>query len=89
MKKTLLLAALAISTLTFTGCNKMANEFKHMESDWVGLNRTITLYDGNSTNVLGRWTTTSKIEHNGSGIQFLDARNKVVAIAGTYIVQEN
>lgn len=88
MKKILTLT-LVIATLSTTGCNKLANDFKHIKSAYIGLNRTITLYDGNSTNVLGRWKITSQVEHNGGEITFIDANGKSVSINGTYIVQEN
>ncbi|MBF6058451.1 hypothetical protein H8792_008865 [Thiomicrorhabdus sp. HH1] len=42
----MLLLAAGLLPLTFglSGCEKVANSAKNLQSDWVGLNRTVELY---------------------------------------------
>lgn len=40
--KTMLVAALAVSVLS--GCEKVTNSAKNIQSDWVGLDRKVELY---------------------------------------------
>ncbi|WP_019556537.1 hypothetical protein [Thiomicrorhabdus arctica] len=36
--------SLLLSTSFLTGCDKVANSAKNLQSDWVGLERTVELY---------------------------------------------
>ena len=36
--------SLLLSTSFLTGCDKVANSAKNLQSDWVGLDRTVELY---------------------------------------------
>ncbi|WP_319379843.1 hypothetical protein [Thiomicrorhabdus sp.] len=46
MRKSIWLFPLFFMPLSFglTGCEKVANSAKNLQSDWVGLNRTVELY---------------------------------------------
>ena len=89
MKKSLITISLIVTAFALSGCGKFANGLKHTQSDWFGLNRTITLYAGNGTNIINTWHTTSKVEDRGGSCYFLDANNKAVIISGTFVIQEN
>ncbi|WP_232023360.1 hypothetical protein [Thiomicrorhabdus aquaedulcis] len=44
IQRTVLLACLGAITVFATGCEKVANSAKNLQSDWVGLDRTVELY---------------------------------------------
>lgn len=43
-KKVTLLLSLVLAAVFLTGCDKVANSAKNLQSDWVGLDRKIELY---------------------------------------------
>ena len=83
MKKAIVLMVLVMS---FSGCG-LLTELKHVQSNIIGLNRTVTLYSA-SGEVLGSWTGTFQVEDNGGSINFVN-HGKTIKIAGTYTVIEN
>ena len=74
--------------VVLTGCGKFSNILRHEESDWFGLNRTITLYNANGT-AIQTWKAKSKVEDRGGSCYFIDSNSKAVIISGTFIIQEN
>jgi uncharacterized lipoprotein YehR (DUF1307 family) len=84
----LLLSALAI-TASLTGCNSCSNDWKHITSSTVGIERTITTYEPNKAP--RSITTKGKIdEDKGSSIYFVDDNNKSHYWPSTYTwVDEN
>lgn len=87
MKKTLIGLCLIGLTL-LPGCNGCRNDFKHFTSDTFGINRTVTLYDGNGV-VIKEYHTTSKVEDQGGTLYFIDNHGKAVYISGTITVEED
>ena len=85
--RNLILITLAVITLAFAGCNGCRNDWKHFQSNTIGLTRKITLYDGNGK-AIQSWTTTSKVEYNGPGLYFIDSEGNTTTISGTFIVTE-
>ena len=85
MKKLPLLALAIVLTTLISGCGKFQNELKHRESDWIGLHRRITLYEGGQ--VIRTWETRTKVEDHGGTCSFI-ANGKVVIVAGTFVIEE-
>ena len=85
MKKLLIIAPLLVA---LTGCGKLDNALKHEKSNWLGLNRTITLYNANGT-AIQTWKAKAKVEDRGGSCFFIDNNDKAVIISGTFIIQEN
>jgi len=44
LKKTLLILGVIATVPLFSGCDKVANSAKNIQSDWVGLDRKVELY---------------------------------------------
>ncbi len=78
--------ALSLVFLPLAGCNGCYNKWKHLQSDVIGIDRTITLYNANGEPIKS-WKTSSKIEDQGGTIYFL-VDGKTVTISGTFIVEE-
>lgn len=80
--------ALGLMLLCIPGCTVgYKNEIKHMQSDWSGLHRKITLY-GATGDALREWETTAKVEDNGGTCYFLDSDGNAVIVAGTFVIEE-
>jgi len=77
----------AMSLLSLTGCAGCQNAIKHMQSDISGLNRRITLYGADGTEIK-TWETQAKVEDQGGTCYFLDDDGKAVIISGTFIIEE-
>ena len=84
MKKLIVLVLLAVS---LSGCGGMVNDLKHLQSNLVGLDRTVTLYSSTGE-TLGSWSGGFKVEDNGGSISFVH-NGKTIKVAGTYTVIEN
>ena len=56
-----------------------------MKSDWVGLNRKITVYEGGKA--VREWSGQVKVEYQGSVARFM-INGKAISISGTYIIEE-
>jgi len=82
MKKVLVLIGLS---LMLSGYSVM-NQVKHIESNLIGLNRTITLYNGQG-GIIKQWHTRSKVEDKGGTCYFLVDR-KAIIISGTFVIEE-
>jgi hypothetical protein len=80
---------LLISLLPFcSGCAGCSNKLKHMQSDLVGLHRTITLYGADGKEIRA-WKTTAKVEDKGGTCYFLDGSGKAVIVSGVFVIEEN
>lgn len=77
------LALAIVVCFMLSGCG-MVNDLKHLQSDWVGLNRTVTLYSA-SGEPINSWSGRFKVEDNGGSISFVD-NGKTIKVAGTYTV---
>lgn len=44
MSRPLSLGALVLAMLAASGCEKMTNSAKNLQSDWIGLDRTVEIY---------------------------------------------
>ena len=69
------------------GCKKVHQEVKHLQSGFIGINRTVTLY-AHDGSVITNWTGNINIELD-SGIPRFIIKNKVIQINGTYTIVEN
>lgn len=75
------------SVLMFAnGCAGCNNDLKHIKSQWVGLNRHITLFNNNG-GIIREWDTRAKVEDNGGTCYFI-VDGKAVTIAGTFLIEE-
>ena len=79
---------LLLTLAALAGCAKLEKSSRHIQSSFVGLDRTITLYDANG-GVIGRWNTRAYVEARGPVCAFLDSANKEVKISGTFIIRQN
>ena len=86
MKKIIILLTLALVISFTTGCGKIANNWSHTKSRWVGLRRQITLYAYDGTKIK-TWEARSQIELDNASARFL-CKGKAVNINGTYIIEE-
>jgi hypothetical protein len=79
---------MALMCLSMGGCTASCqNSMKHMKSDFVGLNRSITVYGSDGTPIKS-WETRAKVEDQGGTCWFLDKDGKAVTISGTFIIEE-
>jgi len=69
------------------GCQSIKQNVKHLQSATLGLNRVITLY-ANDGSVIKTWETKTKVEVVGGIPRFITDSNKVVQLAGTYVIEE-
>lgn len=86
MKRISLVMLLALLPIVSTGCAGCRNEWKHLESDMIGLDRTITLY-GATGEPIREWRTQSKVEDRGGSCYFL-IDGKAIIVAGTFVIEE-
>lgn len=82
----LVVAAMLVTQLS--GCAGCQNDWKHAQSNFVGLERTITLY-GATGDPIREWKTRAKVEDNGGTCYFLDGDGKAVIISGSFVIEEN
>jgi hypothetical protein len=73
--------------LAMPGCNGCRNQFKHMQSEVVGLNRKVTLY-GADGSVIREWKTTAKVEDRGGSCWFIGDDGKTVTVSGNFVIEE-
>lgn len=74
--------------LTLPGCTAgCQNQMKHIQSNWSGLNRRITVY-GASGEPIRQWETKAKVEDKGGTCWFLDKDGKAVTVSGTFVIEE-
>ena len=85
MKK-LALSILLLGLLSLS-CAKWQQDFKHINSQLVGLKRTITLYSADGS-VIKSWNGNMRIEHVPGGVSFIH-KGKVVVLSGTYVIEED
>ena len=78
---------LIIVILLLLGCEKFTKNVKHMQSEWSGLNRRISLY-GCDGHIIQSWEGKFMIELNGSSAAWIDDNNKEVKISGTFVIEE-
>ena len=83
MKKIILI----LSILVMFSCEKLSKSVKHIQSDWSGLERRITLYtcDGN---IIRSWEGNFRIELKGNSASWIDENNKELKISGTFVIEE-
>ena len=78
-------------TIMPIGCSFLgargSNNWKHLQSEWLGLERHISLYGADGT-LIREWDTTAKVEDQGGTCYFLDDSGKAVIISGTFIIEE-
>lgn len=89
MKKvmTVLVCVLAVAAMLSTsGCAGCDNDLKHMRSEFIGLNRHITLY-ANDGKIIKEWDTQAQVQNQGGSCNFL-VNGKMINIAGTYLIEE-
>ena len=86
MKRIMLLSVLMLAT-TGCACERIRKQFKHVESDYIGLKRKVTLYDGQGREIKS-WTGRFKVEVDGGTPAFIDDDNKEVKIGGTFTIEE-
>jgi len=77
----------ALFVFKFTFLESGRNQLKHIQSNIVGLNRKITLFD-TSGKELRSWTTKTKVEDRGGTLYFLNHDGKAVIVSGTFVVEE-
>lgn len=70
-----------------TGCNGCRNNWSHIKSETVGLNRTVTLYS-NDGKVIKAWEITSAVEDQGGSFKFIMDSGKAVTISGTVVIEQ-
>lgn len=87
MKCYLKLICLVSLCLCLPGCAGCQNDMKHIQADWVGLNRKITLYGPDGTK-LNEWTTKAKVEDRGGSCYFLTQEGKAVIVSGNFVIEE-
>ena len=81
----MILAVLCL--LPFTGCAGCRNDWKHLQSDFVGLKRRVTMYAADGS-VIKEWEIQAKVEDNGGTCYFIDDDGHAVTVAGDFIIQE-
>lgn len=86
MKKFLYLFIL-LSLPCISGCAGCRNDWKHFQSNIVGLNRKITVYRLDGTE-LRSWKVQSKVEDSGGTCYFLTDDGKAVTVSGNFIIEE-
>lgn len=72
--------------LFLTGCAGCQQKWSHTKSNWVGLDRTITIY-ANDGSVIKQWETKGQVEDRGGSFRFL-VDGKAITLAGTVIIEE-
>jgi len=82
------MSGLVLVLISLTGCAKLNKDMRHVQSSWVGLDRTITLY-GADGGIIGKWNTRSYVDVVGPVCAFTDSANKEVKISGTFIIRQN
>ena len=82
-----ILIAMSIIAIMTTGCNGCSNYWKHVKSNTLGIERSVTLYNDNGGTIKA-WTTSSKVEDKGGTCYFINKDGKVVTISGTFIIEE-
>ena len=82
-----ILTIVILMAAVFSGCTENSQkEWKHRQSDLVGLNRIVTLYDGQGR-VIKQWEGRFKVEIDGTTASFI-VNGKEVKISGTFIIEE-
>ena len=74
-------------TILLIGCASLQKSCRHTQSNIVGLNRVVTLYDTNGK-IIKTWEGKFKVEISGGTASFIDENNKEVKISGTYVIEE-
>lgn len=73
--------------IILTSCASLQKSCRHTQSNIVGLNRIVTLYDVNGK-IIKTWEGKFKVEISGGTASFIDENNKEVKISGTYVIEE-
>lgn len=83
----ILTIAFVMVLMTYTtGCAGCQQDWSHMKSELVGLNRVIILYANDGT-VIKKWHTRSQVQDQGGSFRFL-VDGKAIQIAGTITIEE-
>ncbi len=72
--KLVVLAIIATAVLFSSGCEKISNSAKNIQSDWVGLDRTIEIYSCHTGKLIKVITGSVRLNHEdkfGHGASFL------------------
>jgi hypothetical protein len=80
-----ILGCLAIAWLC-NGCAGCQQDFSHLKSSFVGLNRKITLY-ANDGSIIRSWDTQGTVEDQGGSFRFL-VNGKAITLSGTVVIEE-
>lgn len=85
MKKYLFALIMCLPFLT--GCAGCRNSMKHLQSEWAGLERKVTLY-GVDGHEIRSWRVKAKVEDSGGTCWFLTNDSKAVTVSGTFVIEE-
>jgi hypothetical protein len=87
MMRMIVLFILGIGFYSFLNIEHIRKKIKHTESDFIGLDRKVTLYDCSGREIRS-WTGRFRIEQSGNCISFIDSKNKEIKLFGTFIIEE-
>ncbi|HYF37201.1 MAG TPA: hypothetical protein VD994_18010 [Prosthecobacter sp.] len=59
----------------------------HLKSDFVGLNRKVTLYTADGQ-VMRTWEGNFKVEDQGGSFRFID-EGRAITVSGTVVIEES
>ena len=77
---------LLIGSQVISGCGGCAQDWSHTKSEFFGLHRRVTLYDGQGK-VIRTWETRTKVEDQGGSFRIM-VDGKAITVAGTIVAEE-
>ena len=85
MKKVLII--LVCFAFLFISCERLKKRVKHVKSEYVGLERIVTLYSYDGK-VIKQWEGKFMVEIEGGLIAFIDDDGKEIKVMGVFTVEE-